>query len=149
MSNLPSDWTEFVELLNERGVEFLLVGAHAVAMYGRPRATQDIDFLIKNSTQNFERLLGALSEFGFGSLGLTVEDFETSFVVQLGAPPYRIDLLTKLDGVGTEEAFDKKVEFKFGSVPVFVISKDLLIQNKHATGRPRDIADIAELAEEK
>jgi hypothetical protein len=142
---IPDDWLEFVELLNERKVDYLLVGGHAVAVYGHSRLTQNIDFLIQNSEDNYVRILEALKEFGFGSLGVTVEDFRNSFVIQLGVAPYRIDLLTKLDGIEIADAFRDAQRLLWRGVDVAVISKNHLIQNKLATGRPRDLDDVESL----
>ena len=92
---LNRDFKEFAESLNARGVEYLVVGGYALAAHGHPRYTGDIDFWVCPSADNLARLLGALTDFGFGSLGLGVRDFDTDTVVQLGQPPRRIDILTK------------------------------------------------------
>ncbi len=96
---LNSDFKEFVELLNARGVDYLLVGGYALAAHGHPRYTGDIDFWVRPSADNLQRLLEALNDFGFASLGLSARDFDADNVIQLGQPPRRIDLLTQIDGV--------------------------------------------------
>ena len=100
MANLQSDLNEFVTLLNSRKVEYLVVGGYAVAYHGHPRFTGDIDFLVRATPDNAQRLLDVLHEFGFVSLNLRLEDLTTEGrVVQLGRPPNRIDLLTRISGV--------------------------------------------------
>lgn len=92
---LPKDFNEFVALLNARGAEYLVVGGYAMAVHGRPRQTGDLDLWLKRSPENAQRVLAALQDFGFGELGLLAADFEApDQVVQLGYPPFRIDLLT-------------------------------------------------------
>lgn len=101
---LNRDFREFFESLNDNGVRYLVVGGYAVSLHGHPRYTKDIDIWFERSEENAKRIMLALRKFGFGSLGLTVEDFQVpNQVVQLGHPPNRIDLLTSLDGVDFEE----------------------------------------------
>jgi hypothetical protein len=146
--NLSKDLREFVELLNSRKIKCLLVGGHAVAFHGYPRYTGDIDFLIDTSAENAVLLAAAVSDFGFAGLGLTESDFrEPEMVIQLGRAPNRIDLLTSVVGVSFEEAWKTRVETSLDGLPVCVISKDLLLQNKLAAGRPQDLADAARLRE--
>ena len=96
---LNRDFKEFAELLNAEGVEYLVVGGYALAAHGHPRYTGDIDFWLRPSSENIDRLLKVLRRFGFESLGLKAADFGPDSVVQLGQPPRRIDLLTSIDGV--------------------------------------------------
>lgn len=140
------DYKELLELFNAREVEFLIVGAYALAFYGSPRTTGDIDLLINPSPENAARVLAALDDFGFGSLGLTADDFQTpERVVQLGVPPVRIDILTSLSGITWDEARNGKQPGSYGDVPVFFIGKTEYIKNKRATGRKKDEADIEAL----
>ena len=119
------------------------MGGHALAFHARPRFTKDIDVLVEPSAENAGRLLGGLEEFGFGGLGLRVEDFiEPDRVVQLGYPPNRIDLLTTIDGLTFEEAWAGRAEGHFGSQPVFFLGRAELIRNKRASGRPQDLLDL-------
>ena len=144
--SLSSDWREFLELLNDRGVEYVVVGAHCLAFHGRPRYTGDLDVLVRPSESNAKALVALLSEFGFAGSKFTPVDFaEGDQVIQLGRPPNRIDLLTSLTGVTSEEAFAGKVAAHLDGVPVFILGKSELIQNKRAVGRPHDLADLAEL----
>ena len=144
--SLSSDWKEFLELLNARGVDYVVVGAHCLAFHGRPRYTGDLDVLIRPSKSNAVALVALLKEFGFAGSKFTPVDFaEGDQVIQLGRPPNRIDLLTSLTGVTSEEAFAGKIAAHLDGVPVFILGKKELIQNKRAVGRPHDLADLAEL----
>lgn len=139
---LNPDWSEFVELLNESGVEYLVIGAFALAFHGLPRATGDIDFWVRNTSENAGRLLSALDRFGFSSLGLKAEDFMSpNAVIMLGRPPRRIDLLTGIDGLEFDESWQRRVLGHLGSMPVYFISRDDFVKNKLAAGRPKDLID--------
>ena len=143
---LQKDLREFVELLISHGSEFLVVGGHAVAFHGHPRFTGDIDFLIRPSVENATRVLGALRAFGFGDLPLTVDDFvKPGNVVQLGRPPNRIDLLTSISGVDVQDAWSSRVKSELDGLPVCFLGWQSLIDNKQASGRPKDLADVAKL----
>jgi len=143
---LQQDLREFVELLNSHEVEFLVVGGHAVAFHGHPRFTGDIDFLIRPSVENATRVLRALRAFGFGDLPLTVVDFvKPGNVVQLGRPPNRIDLLTSVSGLDFEDAWSSRVQSELDGLPVCFLGWQSLIDNKQASGRPKDLADVAKL----
>lgn len=146
MANLQSDLNEFVALLNSWKVEYLVVGGYAVAFHGHPRFTGDIDFLVRATADNARRLLDVLREFGFGSLNLTLEDLTTEGrVVQLGRPPNRIDLLTRISGVTFEEAWAGRISGNLGANRVDFLGWDALIQNKTVTGRDKDRADVTKL----
>jgi len=143
---LPEDWRAFIESLNSNAVEYLVVGAVAVAHYGLPRYTGDLDILVRNSPENSRRLESALGNFGFGGLGLKARDFAGSDqVVQLGVRPNRIDLLTSITGVSFEEAWAGKAQVDLEGVRVNFIGLRELIQNKKATDRAQDRADIEAL----
>jgi len=143
-----SDYKELLELFNARSVEYLIVGAYALAFHGSPRTTGDIDVLVNPTPSNAERVLLALADFGFGSLGLTAIDFTTpDQVIQLGFPPVRIDILTSLTGISWGEANADRQPGRYGNVPVFFIGKSAYIKNKKATGRKKDEADIEALEE--
>jgi hypothetical protein len=127
----------------------LLVGGHAVAFHGYPRFTGDTDFLVERSQENAARLETALRAFGFGSLGLGAKDFlDAETVVQLGRPPCRIDLLTSIDNVVFQEAWNRRETAQLDGLPVPVISREDLLANKRAVARPQDLADIARLSEQ-
>ena len=139
---LNRDFKEFAELLGARGVEHLVVGGYALAAHGHPRYTGDIDFWIRPTPDNIERLLLALGDFGFGSLGLTRDDFGSDSVIQLGHPPRRIDLLTTLDGVDFSECWSRREVVALGGVTLNIIGRGDFISNKQAVGRLKDLADI-------
>ena len=146
--SLSVDLREFVELLNSRGVEFVIVGAHSMAFHGRPRYTGDLDVLVRPTRENAEKLSAVLAQFGF-TTGFKASDFtEPDHIIQLGRVPNPIDLLTGITGVSTDQAFEEKVGAEIEGLPVFILSKELLIQNKRSVGRPQDIADLETLTEE-
>jgi hypothetical protein len=143
---LNKDWREFLELLNSRGVDYVIVGAQSLAFHGRPRYTGDLDVLIRPAPDNARRLLGVLIEFGFAQSGFKEADFvEPDQMIQLGRVPNRIDLLTSISGVTIDEAFGTRVSAVIDGIPVFTLGRDALIQNKRAVGRPQDLADLATL----
>lgn len=145
---LPKDWRAFIESLNSNGVEYLIVGAVALAHHGLPRYTGDLDVLIRNSDQNARRMEIAIQGFGFGDLGLKAADFVGAYqVIQLGVPPRRIDILTSITGVPFEDAWAGRVSADHEGVRVNIIGRQELIQNKKATRRPQDLADLLALGE--
>ena len=144
---LPKDLREFIELLNSRGVEYVLVGAYAMAYHSRPRYTEDIDILIRPSPENAARVEAVIRAFSFTSLGLCVADFiEEQRVIQLGRPPNRIDLLTSISGVTFEEVWHGRLFADLDGLPVSFLSKDCLIKNKRASGRQKDLEDLKRLS---
>jgi predicted nucleotidyltransferase len=143
---LQKDLREFIELLLSQNVEFLVVGGHAVAFHGYPRLTEDVDLLIRPTLENGSRILRVLDLFGFGSIGLTAEDFTApDRMIQLGRSPNRIDLLTQIWGLTFEEAWASRVPAELDGLEVFVIGREELIRNKRATARPQDLADAEKL----
>ncbi len=146
MAQLQSDLSEFIALLNSNGVEYLVVGGHAVAFHGHPRLTGDTDFFIRPTRENGARLLRVLDAFGFGDLPLNAEDFTTSGrVVQLGRPPNRIDLLTTISGVEFSDAWDSREPGHLGPHPVAFLGFDALLRNKIASNRDKDLLDVKKL----
>ena len=142
------DFEDLFACLTRHGVRALIVGAHAVAFYAKPRYTKDIDILVEPSPENAARLVAALDEFGFGQIGVTEGDFaQAGRVVQIGYPPNRVDLITSISGVSFEDAWNGRVPGAYGSQKVEYIGRTELIKNKKAAGRPRDLADLAILAE--
>jgi hypothetical protein len=140
---LSKDWREFLELLNSRGVDYVIVGAHSLALHGRPRYTGDLDILVRSTPENARLLVALLNDFGFAESGFKEPDFlKAEQLIRLGRAPTRIDLLTSISGVSSDEAFASKVSAKLDGIPVFVLGKDALIRNKRAVGRPQDLADI-------
>ena len=147
---LHPDFREFIQLLNDHSVRYLVVGGYAVALHGHPRYTKDLDVWAEADSENIERLLGALKAFGFGSLDLNVDDFlEPDTVVQLGRPAQRIDLLTELDGVAFDDSYATRQEIPIENVSVSFIGLEQLRKNKKASGRHQDLADLEHLREEE
>jgi hypothetical protein len=142
---LPDDFREFLQLLNARSVEFLVLGGHAVSFHGYPRFTHDIVLFIRPTLENGGRLVEALHDFGFGSLALTAEDFTVPVTVVLGRAPEEIDLMTYVKGVDLDDVWAERVPGIIDTVPLFFIAKSHLIRNKEAVGRPEDRADVSRL----
>jgi hypothetical protein len=133
-----------LKAFSDQSVEYLLVGAYAVAVHGYPRATGDIDLYVRPTTENAERVISALRTFGAPLSGVSTEDFTTPGVVyQVGRAPNRIDLITALDGVSWEEAWSGHSTQLVGGISIPVIGVSALLRNKKATGRPKDLADLA------
>jgi hypothetical protein len=146
MAKLQRDLSEFIGLLTSTGVEFVVVGGHAVAFHGHPRFTGDIDILLRPTRDNAERVLRALNAFGFCSLDLSPADFTTQErIVQLGRPPNRIDLLTSISAVSFDEAWTTRVSGKLGDHQVDFLGWDALIRNKSASNRDKDRLDVKKL----
>ena len=141
--SLNADLREFIELLNSRGVEYVIVGAHSLAFHARPRYTGDLDILVRPSPENAAKLVSLLRDFGFTQGDLAQSDFTApEQMIQLGRIPNRIDLLTSISGVTVEDAFNTRMSAELEGLPVFVLSKEALIRNKRAVGRPQDVADL-------
>ena len=148
MMEIKKDYKEFLESFNVHEVEYIIVGAYVLAFLGVPRYTGDLDILVKPDKKNAQRIILALTQFGFSSNGLTETDFiYPDKVVQLGVPPIRIDILTSLTGVSWEEAFSGRIAGKYGDVPVYFLGREQFIANKHTLGRQKDLADIEALGE--
>jgi hypothetical protein len=140
---VPKDLREFIESLNSHGVDYLVVGAHALAFHGWPRYTGDIDLLLRPALENTARVEQVLV---VASLGLKAADFlRPESIVQLGVAPNRIDLLTSLTGITFDEAWAGRVPGELGGIPVSFLSREMLIKNKRATGRTQDAADVEAL----
>jgi hypothetical protein len=140
------DFIDFIELLNIHQVEYMVVGAHALAYHGRPRHTGDLDIWIKPSVGNAEKMVTVLKDFGFSSLGLIKEDFlKENHVTQLGYPPIRIDILNAISGVNFDEAYLNKIDGEVDDLKISYISISDFIANKQATGRAKDLGDIQAL----
>jgi hypothetical protein len=143
---LSKDLREFVELLNSNRVEYLVVGGFAVFYHGFARYTGDIDFLVRASEENSRRVVGALVQFGFGSVGIRAEDFQSpGKVVQLGVPPNRIDIITSISGVSFDDAWGTRTTGELDGIATQFIGRDALIRNKESTGRAKDLGDVDEL----
>jgi hypothetical protein len=141
---LNRDFSEFIASCVAHDVRFMIVGGYAVAAHGHPRFTKDLDVWIWIDEQNANRLVAALDDFGFGSVGLTAHDFlEEGMVVQLGYPPKRIDIITQVDGVEFDPCWEHHIDVEIGGQLVPFISVEDLLTNKKASGRLQDLADAA------
>lgn len=148
MDTQKSDFEELLACLTARSVRFVVVGGHALAFHGRPRFTKDLDLLVEPSPGNARNLVLALSDFGFGGVGLTADDFlAPGRIVQLGVAPNRVDLITAIDGVSFDEAWDGRVSGRFGSLQVPFLGREAFLRNKRASGRAQDLADIEAIEE--
>lgn len=144
--DLDKDFREFIELLNEHKVKYLIIGGYAVNFHGYPRYTKDIDFWLWMTESNIEKLITAIKEFGFGDLKLEVKDFMTpDNIIQLGYEPYRIDLLVDVDGVDFEACFERRIEAELDRTQVKFLSLQDLIIAKKKSGRLQDLADDEQL----
>ncbi|MCK4520092.1 MAG: hypothetical protein KAT96_02905 [Candidatus Omnitrophica bacterium] len=142
------DFKELLELFNRHKVEYVIVGAYALAFHGCPRYTGDLDLLVKPDPDNAKKIIEAIKKFGFESLNLTIEDFSfPEKVVQLGIPPIRIDLITSLTALTWEQIESHKVKGEYGNIPVYFIGKTELVINKKSLGRHKDLADIESITE--
>lgn len=140
------EFREFVALLDKHGVRYVMLGGYAVGWHGHPRVTKDIDFLVERSRENAAKLVIVLEDFGLSCLGLKAADFlKEESVVYFGRPPFRIDLINFADGIAFDEAWATRIQTTQDGEPLLVISRDLLIKNKRATGRLQDLADVAAL----
>lgn len=131
---------------NEHDVDYLIVGAHALAAHGHVRATKDLDLWVRREQTNAQKVLQALSDFGAPLSDLTASDLsKKETIFQIGVPPLRIDIITNIDGVEFAEAWRDRVETSFGGVSAFVISRHHLITNKKTSARLQDLADVQQL----
>lgn len=147
---VEKDYEEFLRLLNKNKVKYCIVGAYAVAFYGKPRFTKDIDILIEPSMENGKKIVRALSEFGFGALNLTVKDFsKKGNIIQLGYPPLRVDLATSITGCSFSEVWKSRKIGKYGRQKVFFIGLRELIKNKKKLNRKQDQIDLEILLRKK
>ena len=146
--DLAPDFNEFCALLNARAVEFVIVGAHALAFHGAPRFTGDLDILVRPTEENGERLLRAVADFGFPTSPVTPADIKIGRkVIEMGIPPVQIHVMSMIDGVTWDEVWETRAMGPLGSGAVAFIGRDSFLRNKRAAGRPKDLADIDALRE--
>jgi hypothetical protein len=149
IDGLNEDFRDLLAELANAGVDFVIVGAYALAFHGAPRATGDIDILVRPTLENAQRLVSALAQFGapLASAGVSCDDFtRAGMVYQIGLPPRRIDLLTEISGVPFDEAWATRQPAEVDGHTVSFIGREALLKNKQASGRPKDVADVARLA---
>ncbi|MHC4872729.1 MAG: hypothetical protein ACYTFY_12880 [Planctomycetota bacterium] len=143
---LPSDFKDFLKLLNYHKVDYLLVGGYAVGYHGYPRATGDIDIWIRTSRENAEKLVIVLKEFGFDLPEINDSLFlEKDKVLRMGNTPIRIELLTSISGVDFQDCYEQRVEDLIDNVEVKIIDFVNLKKNKLASGRHKDLDDLENL----
>ncbi|MCH8010834.1 MAG: nucleotidyltransferase [Candidatus Marinimicrobia bacterium] len=139
---LNQDYKEMLSILLEEKVEFLLVGAYALAAHGFPRATGDIDIFIRPSFINSQKVHKSLLKFGTPMGNINTNDFEKSGVIfQIGIAPRRIDIINDIDGVSFDSAFEDKIIVEIDGLKIPIISKEKMIKNKESTGRDQDTLD--------
>ncbi len=143
MIRLPKDFKEFLQLLNREKVEYLLIGGFAVAYYGYPRTTLDIDFYISIKSDNIEKLVKVLDNFGFGLPEIRKKEFwEEGKIIRMGNPPMRIELISEASGIIFDECYLKRNEDVIDGIKVNIISLSDLKNNKLAAGRHKDLNDL-------
>jgi hypothetical protein len=145
---LNDDFRDLLDCLREAAVDFVIVGAHALAAHGLPRATGDLDVLVRPDPANAERVYRALNAFGapLSAHGVVQSDFCTpGLVYQIGLPPRRIDILTEISGVAYDDAWSSRLELQVLGQPLAFLGRDALIANKRAACRPKDLVDVAAL----
>ena len=145
-TRLTPDFSAFLRSLADHRVEYLLVGGYAVGYHGYVRATADIDVWVRMEEHNAERIVAALTDFGFGVPGLSAQSFlDERCLVRMGVPPFRIEILTSISGVTFDACWDERVEDEWDGVRVHVIGLRCLRENKRASGRLQDLADLEQL----
>jgi hypothetical protein len=138
-----SDFSDLLSTFNAHGVEYIVVGAHALAAHGHVRATKGLDVWVKPSAENAARVLAALTSFGAPLQDLSQQDLAgPGLIFQMGVPPVRIDVITSIDGVEFSDAWPDRIEARLGDLAVPVLSRHHLIANKKAAGRLQDLADV-------
>ena len=143
------DYRDLFADFNAQRVEFLIVGAYALAVHGHLRATKDLDVWVRATAENAERVFRAVTAFGVVPENVSPEDFATpGSIIQLGIAPTRIDILTRVAGLEFESAWGNRLEATYGDQKVFVLSRSDLITSKRAAGRPQDIVDVSALEED-
>ncbi len=143
---LPGDFKEFLKLLNEGEVKYLLIGGYAVGYHGYPRATADMDIWVAISPGNAGKLVTAFSRFGMTDPSLSPALFqERGKIIRMGVPPMRIEVLTEIDGVTFDECYAERLTVELDGQPVTLISKKHLLKNKRASGRHKDLDDLENL----
>lgn len=144
---LPEDFKDFIKFLNSNNVNYLLVGGWAVGIYGNPRATKDIDFLVAIDDDNLNKLQKALLEFGAPPVDLN-HFREKGNVIRMGSSPVQIDIINEATGIDIRDCYSRRKLIRVENIDISIISKEDLIRNKKASGRIKDLADAESLEEE-
>lgn len=146
--DLAPDFNEFFRLLNDERVEFVVVGAYALALHGVPRYTGDMDILVRPAPDNAERLLRVIRSFGFPAPELTVETIVArTCLIQMGVPPVQLHIMSDIDGVTWDDVWRDREVAVLSGLDIPFIGRRSFISNKRAAGRPKDLADIEALGE--
>jgi len=144
--DVQKDFADLCSLLNARKVEYLVVGGYAVAFHGAPRFTGDLDLLVRPDIAHVQGMLDALGDFGFPAGDVAAEYIlDRNTILQLGRIPVQVHVMTRITGVDWARAWRSREAGAYGGVPLFYIGRQALIENKRATGRPKDIADVTAL----
>ena len=148
MIELPEDFRDLLLELHDASAEFVVVGGHAVAFHGHPRATKDLDVLVRTGTANARRVYRALAAYGapLDDFEVTEGDFASyDGILQIGLPPRRIDILTRATGISFDEAVAEGTSFELEGRRIPVMGLQALLKNKEAAGRAQDLADLEAL----
>jgi hypothetical protein len=144
------DFRELLSLFNDEGVKYLIIGGFALASYGRPRYTKDLDIWIDAAGDNPWRAFRALARFGAPLENVTPDDLSNpDTILQLGVEPVRVDIMSSISGIEFTAAWQRRISSSYGSIPVFIIARDDYIANKRASGRPGDLRDVEALLEDE
>jgi hypothetical protein len=142
-TTLPKDFKEFLKLLNENNVKYLLIGGYAVGFHGYPRATNDIDFWVEKSEENANNLLTVIRKFGFDQPELSKDLFlQSNNLIRMGKEPIKIEIMIDIEGVIFAECYKNRIIANIENINVNIISLPDLKLNKKATGRLKDAADL-------
>jgi predicted nucleotidyltransferase len=145
-TQLPEDFKDFLKLLNDHEVRYLLIGGYAVGYYGYPRATHDMDIWIAVDLSNAEKMVDVMTEFGFAEGAVPKEVFlRSEGVVRMGVPPLRLEVLMSISGVAFEECYKRRLLDEVDGVPVSMMHLEDLRKNKIASGRHKDLDDVSNL----
>src|SRR3972149_6150739 len=143
---LPPDFKDFLRLLSEEQVEYLLVGGYAVGFHGYPRAAKNLEIWVAINSENAARLVRVFQRFGFSSKSVSPDSFlNEKKVIEIGIEPVRIDVIMSISGISFSECFAQRVNFLYEGININLINLEHLKINKRATGRLRDLADVEEL----
>jgi len=144
--HIHADFEEFLKFLNEESVEFVIIGGYAVAFHGYVRTTGDMDLFFRATGKNISRIRKALKKFGLQITAKQVKEFsDPGNIIRLGIPPVRLELLNNISGLTFGDVWKRRIPGEYGTVAVNFISRDDLLKNKKASGRPKDLADYDEL----
>jgi predicted nucleotidyltransferase len=144
--NIHCDFEEFLRLLKDQNVDFVIVGGYAVAFHGYIRATNDMDLFFRATSGNISRIRSALRQFGMDTTDDQVQEFfDPGSIIRMGFPPVRLEMINTISGLSFDHVWENRIKGKYGSVSVCYISLPDLLINKKASARPKDLADFDEL----